>query len=341
MPTMIFYVLFFLGLLVVSFVLGVILLRWGLRSAKAHEPTVRRVVLALVLIALAQTAVGLALLPCLATENPLVMIGVLLGALANSFLIPCLLVSKIFRLRFLRSLLAYLPLLLLAILGTPLSRFVVRPYVVETFRQTGNSMAPTILGFHRQGVCEECGSPGFCTVIPGMPRQPRMAMMICEDHFHVSRSRNCGDRILKPDRTIAAKFLRPRRWDIVVFRNPADPGEIYCQRLVGLPGEEIEIRDGSVWANGNRLTPPDSIREIRYVSKVRGAPSGVWGAPGRPAKLAADEYFVLGDFSENAHDSRWWSRGAPGHNPYAVPESHMLGVLTHIIWPPHRWRALR
>ena len=57
MPTMTFYVLILLGLLVVFFALGVMLLRWGLRLAKAHKPTVRRVVPALALIALAQTAV--------------------------------------------------------------------------------------------------------------------------------------------------------------------------------------------------------------------------------------------------------------------------------------------
>ena len=341
MPTMIFYVLILLGLLVVFFALGVMLLRWGLFWAKAHKPTVRRVMLALALIALAQTVVGLVLLLCSSTENPLVMMGVLLGALANSVLIPCPIISKVIRIRFARSFLAYLPLLLLFVVGTPLSRFVIRPYVMETYHTTSSSMAPTILGFHRQGICQECGSPGFCTVIPGIPRQPRMPMMICEDHFHVTRSRDCGDRILKPDRIIVAKFLKPRRWDIIVFRNPANPRGIYCKRLVGLPGEEIEIRDGSVWANGSKLIPPDAIGRIRYVSEIPASPSEIWGASGRPAKLAADEYFVLGDFSENAMDSRLWSRGAPGHHPYGVPESYVLGVATHIIWPAHRWRTLR
>ena len=61
----------------------------------------------------------------------------------------------------------------------------------------------------------------------------------------------------------------------------------------------------------------------------------------RPAKLGDDEYFVLGDFSPQAKDSRLWREGAPGHTPYAVPASHIRGVVTHIYWPPKRWRILR
>jgi hypothetical protein len=65
------------------------------------------------------------------------------------------------------------------------------------------------------------------------------------------------------------------------------------------------------------------------------------GTKDRPAVLADDEYFVLGDFSAQSSDSRWWYEGAPGHNPYAVPRSHVRGVVTHIYWPPQRWRVLR
>jgi hypothetical protein len=59
------------------------------------------------------------------------------------------------------------------------------------------------------------------------------------------------------------------------------------------------------------------------------------------ARLGEDEYFVLGDFSAMSKDSRLWGEGAPGHHPFAVPESHLRGVVTHIYWPPDRWRILR
>jgi len=75
--------------------------------------------------------------------------------------------------------------------------------------------------------------------------------------------------------------------------------------------------------------------------EISGAAGRMRGTPEHPATLATDEYFVLGDFSENSEDSRFWTRGAPNHHPYAVPESYVEGVATHIIWPPDRWSSLR
>ena len=165
--------------------------------------------------------------------------------------------------------------------------------------------------------------------------------MICSDNFHVTQPTDRGDKVFSADRFLVAKFLRPQRWDLVMFRYPEDPSVLYVKRLVGLPGEEITIKDGQIWANGEMLTPPDSIRGIKYISEVTDRYRELWGSPDHPAKLADDEYFVLGDFSRESKDSRWWKRGAPGHNPFAVPESHLSGVVTHIYWPPSRWRTFR
>ena len=117
------------------------------------------------------------------------------------------------------------------------------------------------------------------------------------------------------------------------------------QALIELTGEktyeEITIRDGRVWANGEMLTPPDCLQGIEYVTKIQDTPWEVWGSPDCPAKLGEDEYFVLGDFSPQSKDSRLWQTGAPGHPPFAVPESHIQGVVTHTFWPPGRWRVFR
>ncbi len=117
----------------------------------------------------------------------------------------------------------------------------------------------------------------------------------------------------------------------------------YVKRLVGLPGEEVFIKDGSVWINGQRLESPESLQGLRYVTDFPQLPNQmtVWGTPDRPAKLGEGEYFVLGDFSQQSADSRLWQSGAPGHPSYAVPESNLIGVVTHIYWPPNRWRILR
>lgn len=72
------------------------------------------------------------------------------------------------------------------------------------------------------------------------------------------------------------------------------------------------------------------MRDIEYLpesSDLLG--TGFWGLKNRPALLGKDEYFVLGDFSVQSNDSRFWQQGASGHNPFAVPESHMKGVVTH------------
>ena len=54
-----------------------------------------------------------------------------------------------------------------------------------------------------------------------------------------------------------------RRWDVLVLRNPSAPGECFMKRLVGLPGETFQIKEGAVWADGMKLTPPDAIRGIQ------------------------------------------------------------------------------
>jgi signal peptidase I len=143
------------------------------------------------------------------------------------------------------------------------------------------------------------------------------------------------------DRFLVSKLTTPCRWDIVAFHDPNDPRTLFCKRLVGLPGETVTIHDGAVWIDGKKHTPPDSCKGIEYLDHIEGWPGALWGSETKPAHLGADEYFVLGDFSARAKDSRLWQQGAPGHPPYAVPASDIIGVVTHIYWPPSRWRVLR
>ena len=133
---------------------------------------------------------------------------------------------------------------------------------------------------------------------------------------------------------------------MVTFRFPSDPKIIYVKRLVGLPGETVYIKDGAVWIDGRKLDPPPSLKGLDYVTGMPSMPDMppimiAAGTPDRPAVLGPDEYFMLGDFSAQSMDSRLWDKGAPGHPPYAVPESYIIGVVTHIYWPPSRWRILR
>src|SRR5690606_32569555 len=61
--------------------------------------------------------------------------------------------------------------------------------------------------------------------------------------------RNEGDQLLVHKHLYQLRL--PRRWEVVVFRHPTDPGQAYVKRVVGLPEETVEVIDGDVYANGH------------------------------------------------------------------------------------------
>ncbi|OHB66069.1 MAG: signal peptidase I [Planctomycetes bacterium RBG_13_63_9] len=331
----------FLGVSVAQILLWAVFLRWGLRWAKVEHVTMRRVMLVTVLAFIFHN--GLAVLSLsLSPTNPALALLFGLAQLAAAVLILCLLIMVFFKAGFLRSLQAWLPTLIPQLGMTLVLILVIQPFLVEAFVTPTNAMAPTLLGRHCRGQCPECGAPAFCSPPdPQWNTSINAPWMICRHCFHTWQTSDLDERILGGDRFCVAKFLKPRRWDVIVFRYPEDPSVLYVMRLVGLPGEEIHIDGGAVWANGRKLTPPESIRGLKYASEIPLLPTKLSGTPDNPAILGQDEYFVLGDFSLRAKDSRLWSQGAPGHAPFAVPESHLVGVVTHIYWPPQRSRILR
>lgn len=85
-------------------------------------------------------------------------------------------------------------------------------------------------------------------------------------------------------------FGKPQRGDVVVLHNPQDPSEDFIKRVVGLPGELVEIRQGRVYANGTEL-------EEAYIPRFcTSGCDGSW-------ILDDEQYFVLGDNRPNSHDS--------------------------------------
>jgi len=99
-----------------------------------------------------------------------------------------------------------------------------------------------------------------------------------------------GDRIFI-DRNVDVL----NRGDIVVFHYPFDPSKSYLKRVVGLPGETIEIRDGRVLINGTGLDEP-------YVAAVNNRVMS-----GRKViRIPDDSYYVVGDNRDNSNDSRMW-----------------------------------
>ena len=330
----------YLLLLVASFLLWAWCLRWGLRWAKMERVTWRCVLIVTAVVTLIQCAVVIGLLYA-STNNPLIADQLAIVKLLANVLIPVIVIMRFFKAPFFRSLQAWLPTLAGNVITVVLALFVLQPFIVEAFTSPTNAMAPTILGNHWRGSCLKCGNPAYCSPIPLEYRTSDPPTMICKDNFHIIQPTDYVGTTFAADNFLVTKFLKPKRWDVIAFHPPDEPTTIYAMRLVGLPGEEITIKEGHVWANGKQLIPPDAISGIRYQNEMEGWDQELWGSPARPAQLTEGEYFVLGDFSPQSRDSRLWEQTTAGHNPFAVPEANILGVITHTSWPPERWQVFR
>jgi len=88
---------------------------------------------------------------------------------------------------------------------------------------------------------------------------------------------------------------RLSRGDILVFKYPKDPSKGYIKRLIGLPGDTVEIRAGEVWVNGNKLAEPYVDAKMNMAQ--RSLPAVI---------VPARSYYLLGDNRDNSSDSRSW-----------------------------------
>ena len=330
----------FAGLLLITVVLWALFLRLGLRWAKVPDVTRRQVVFTTVISHILGIVILILFLFASPSSNSQeIVIGIL--ELALSIGVPCAVIGIVFKVKFIRAFQAWLPTLLTAVFAWAIVLLVFRPFLYEAFSASANAMAPTLLGQCWKGTCPTCGATNYCSPLERRFGRNQPMLMIC-DNFHTAKSMEQHKQIYPSDRFLVAKFLNPRRWDLVVFQSPNDPTTPFVMRLVGLPGEKIHIEDGSLWIDGDRQTVPKFLNGLRYSSKQPGNNRPILsGSLENPALLGDNEYFVLGDFSDRSMDSRIWESNEPGRNPFAVPESHMKGVVTHTYWPPARWRTHR
>ena len=119
-------------------------------------------------------------------------------------------------------------------------------------------------------------------------------------------------------------FGHPQRGDIVVFVYPQDRTKDFIKRLIGLPGDQIEIRDGGIYINGEQVMDP-RIKNIYYYNR------GDFGQEGTSITVPPGHYFMLGDNSGSSHDSRYWG---------FIEESDIVGRAEVLFWPLGRIRLL-
>ena len=144
-----------------------------------------------------------------------------------------------------------------------------------------------------------------------------------------------GDRVLV-NRAVY-RLRDPHRGDVIVFRYPEDPDVVFIKRVVGEPGDVLDVRDGRLFVNGEAVREP-------YVHRTGGrldpttAQAAIAGSTmhdpwslATPFRVPASSYFVMGDNRTDSDDSRDWG---------TVPRTAIVGEGLATYWPLSRLRAL-
>ena len=112
-------------------------------------------------------------------------------------------------------------------------------------------------------------------------------------------------------------FHAPERGEIVIFHFPRDPSRDFVKRVVGLPGDTVEIKRGEVFINGESLPEPYITRRDNGTNQL--------------VEVGPNTYYVLGDNRRASNDSRDWG---------PVPAENFIGRAWVSFWPLNRWHAL-
>lgn len=174
---------------------------------------------------------------------------------------------------------------LVTIVGAILIVLAIKQWVINPYRIPSSSMEPTL----------HCARPALG----------------CEARF--------SDRVLAC--RICYDLWSPKRGDIVVFNTPpraaqiCGSGGVFVKRLIGLPGDTWEERDGYVYIDGKRLNE-SYIKPTRRDTETH-----------QPIKIASGEYFMMGDNRMGSCDSRKWG---------TVPRHDLIGKVIATYWPPQR-----
>jgi signal peptidase I len=115
-------------------------------------------------------------------------------------------------------------------------------------------------------------------------------------------------------------FRAPRRGDVIVFRFPLDPSRDFIKRVIGVPGDTVEVHDEKVYINGSPLKEDYILATPNYTYGPKTVPHGM--------------YFVLGDNRRNSFDSHAWGQSCSAQQQCDfVPEENIIGQAWVSYWP--------
>jgi signal peptidase I len=112
---------------------------------------------------------------------------------------------------------------------------------------------------------------------------------------------------------LSYKFSKPKIGDVIVFRFPKNPQQEYIKRIIGLPGDLVEVHSGRVMVNGKVIDEPYISEPPAYSTK---------------ASVPQNSLYVLGDNRNNSSDSHAWG---------PVPFEYVIGKAVFVYWPPASW----
>jgi len=102
--------------------------------------------------------------------------------------------------------------------------------------------------------------------------------------------------------TTLIPISEPKRGDIVVFKFPEDPDKDFIKRVIGVEGDEVEIRDKNVYLNGKPMDDPYGTHLDPHIIPGRARPRDNFG----PITVPPHSLFVMGDNRDHSYDSRFW-----------------------------------
>lgn len=166
--------------------------------------------------------------------------------------------------------------------------FVFRAFIVEAFVIPTGSMAATLNGAHGTMVCTNCGWEFTYGLIDpaNSPRRdlhfrpPPDPEVVCQNCRFPNRAVEIndakgnfesGDRILvlKWPFDLGGPALGPQRWDVIVFKNPSDGVTNYIKRLIGTPGEVLQIIDGDVYSVPTAKLSEDTVQTLQDLIRIK------------------------------------------------------------------------